>query len=766
MKKIFTSALLMMLGIIGMNAQTTVYSWESPEGTPIETGGTIVSVNGTENRVNYKNGDYYTICLNGKKANVNDEAPSSSASKMVLTLDQALQAGDVISMTAYINKDATGKKASAYLLFETGAEAESAIFSDESNIHEVAGGKPTTQTIEVSEAAAGSKVITMTRSKADTNLFIIKLTITRSKSDVVDCTSYIVNADLTGNDGWNIEGTKGYHSVGGVVTAGNNAQFNFCQTIKNLPAGQYKLTAQAAYRFSSSEADEAAAIAAGTNTKLATLYATVGTKTVSEKVMNRWDGASDTDYANNDGSTTVNGKFVPNSTAAMKAWFTNGQYVNEVVFNLTEDGDVTIGIEKTAQPDAGDYTVIGPWTLTRLGDAEQVAEPITVTFDFSDPNFRKDIGESMADTKGYIYNETFPVDGVTLQITAGSAPSRIFVDSNRGQNIVTYKEYTTLTFRAPEGKAITEIEFVAAGNSNINNFAASSGTIEGMKWTGNADGVRFQQGGTSYLAKAIVKLEDKTDETGALLAMPYVACENIAAFNALDNGTYAKVMLKDAELTGISADGYSTMWIQDATGGCWIQYSTLINKLKEGNKVNGFFFVVKRTASGNPQMKEAEDTPESEFTLEPISSYTMVEGTIAEVNVAANLSRVVKITNAEFAATSATQGKLTQGEASITVNNGTETANQQMHKITDVWVKDETKMADVTIVAILAATSATDATKNQLYPISMEGTVVTGIQNVEAAAAEKYTIFNLQGQRMEQVQKGLYIVNGKKVVLK
>jgi hypothetical protein len=153
----------------------------------------------------------------------------------------------------------------------------------------------------------------------------------------------------------------------------------------------------------------------------------------------------------------------------------------------------------------------------------------TATFDFTDPNFRENIGEAMTDTKGYIYNETFTVDGTTLQVTSGSAPSRIYVDNNRGQNLVTYTQYATLTFRAPEGKAITKIEFAAAGNSNINKFEASSGAIEGMIWTGNADGVRFMQGGTSYLANAIVTLADKDGATAALPAIAYTECANIAA---------------------------------------------------------------------------------------------------------------------------------------------------------------------------------------------------------------------------------------------
>lgn len=388
-------------------------------------------------------------------------------------------------------------------------------------------------------------------------------------------------------------------------------------------------------------------------------------------------------------------------------------------------------------------------------------EPVFATFDFSDPNIREHIGTAMTDVQGYIYNEIFTADGATLQITAGSAPSRIYVDSNRGQCLVTYKEYTTLTFRAPEGKAITKIEFVAAGNSNINNFVPSSGAITGMIWEGNAEGVRFLQGGTSYFAKAIVTMIDKdNEETVALAAIDYAECANIAAFNALAAGSYAKVTLTDAEVTGISADGYTTAWIQDATGGCWIQYSSLNGRLNEKTKVNGTVYVVKRDNSGNAHMKEAEATLESVLEATPIDNYTIVEGTIEQVNVAANLNKVVKIDGATLEETSATAGKLTQGEASIDVNNGTSTANQQLCKITD-WAKD-TKLENIAMVAILVAKSAT---ANQLLPISIETSTV-GITNVSSQKVADVEIYNLQGVRMSQLQKGINIVNGKKVVIK
>ena len=399
-------------------------------------------------------------------------------------------------------------------------------------------------------------------------------------------------------------------------------------------------------------------------------------------------------------------------------------------------------------------------------EASATPEPIetTTTFNFADPNIRENIGTAMTDVAGYIYNETFTAEGATLQITGGSAPSRIYEDANRGQCLVIYTQYASLIFRAPEGKAITKIEFAAAGNSNINKFTASSGAIEGMTWTGNAEGVRFLQGGTSYLANAIVTLVKKDAETAALPAIEYTECENIAAFNALEAGTYAKLKLTDAEVIGMSADGYSTAWVQDATGGCWVQYTSLNAGMKEKTKGNGFVYCVKRLTSGNSQVKETEDTPKSEIAGEAIAEYSMVEGTtISEVNVPANLNKVVKLTGVTIEVTKANStaqsGTLTLGDETITVNNGIATANQLLHKFN--WATVGEKFENVTIVAILSSSGST----NQLLPISMVEEQVTGITDVNAVNTNA-TIYNLQGVRMNKVQRGLNIVDGKKIIIK
>jgi hypothetical protein len=83
--------------------EKVLYSWESPEGTVSETGGTANTYNGTaivdeNDDVNAANSTYYTLRLQGK----ND----FSTKNIVITLDNALHAGDIINITAYRNKNA------------------------------------------------------------------------------------------------------------------------------------------------------------------------------------------------------------------------------------------------------------------------------------------------------------------------------------------------------------------------------------------------------------------------------------------------------------------------------------------------------------------------------------------------------------------------------------------------------------------------------------------------------------------------------------
>jgi predicted butyrate kinase (DUF1464 family) len=56
-----------------------------------------------------------------------------------------------------------------------------------------------------------------------------------------------------------------------------------------------------------------------------------------------------------------------------------------------------------------------------------------------------------------------------------------------------------------------------------------------------------------------------------------------------------------------------------------------------------------------------------------------------------------------------------------------------------------------------------------LMPISEDAIVAasgTGIETVNAANTDNVNIYNLQGVRLNQLQRGLNIVNGRKVMMK
>lgn len=180
MKKFFTLA---VAAVMTMSASAgVIYSWESKGPDAVtEVGGKATGMvdAGRVNYVNTAKGvTYYTICLSGKKK----DYPKSAY--VNVALDQPLAAGDVISVTAFRNKDAMGKNVTIEFIF---GENVATVSSTEQfpNLNEAGENDPApaTQTFIVPDAAAGCTFFDMTRGSAATNLFINKLEITREGSE-------------------------------------------------------------------------------------------------------------------------------------------------------------------------------------------------------------------------------------------------------------------------------------------------------------------------------------------------------------------------------------------------------------------------------------------------------------------------------------------------------------------------------------------------------------------------------------------------------
>ena len=157
---------------------TTIYSWEKGGDNYTETGGKAAA-SGADDSANDLTKNY--IRLKGK----NDY----STNIITITLDKELNSGDQIHVTAYRDKNATGKTSGFKAKFEKGGEIASSTGQEFVNINEAVkeseeyGTEPNTCTFDVPEAAAGSKIITITRSHTSTNLYITKLEITSKAGD-------------------------------------------------------------------------------------------------------------------------------------------------------------------------------------------------------------------------------------------------------------------------------------------------------------------------------------------------------------------------------------------------------------------------------------------------------------------------------------------------------------------------------------------------------------------------------------------------------
>ncbi len=390
--------------------------------------------------------------------------------------------------------------------------------------------------------------------------------------DPNDYTSYIKNADLstsyaegeTSAD-WDLTNSKGiksgYARISGKV-------FDFSQTI-TLPAGQYKMTAKAAYRFGGDEQAEYDAIKAGGNTHLAKLYAATASYKYETNVMNRYEGASDTDYAAGNGSVTVNGKFVPNSSDAVKAWFDANQYVNELVFNVQADGEVKIGIAKDVE--SSDYTNIGAWTLTRLGDAE--ADPTV-----EEPVYPADV------TAQYLTNAGF--DDASSWVTEGN------VDKSA-------KEVAGWTVKTTNPDWFYSATFGYGSTATVNNAAAPATNPEGVA-EGGALGISVGWGCiVEYTQNVVLPAGAYTLTYKVYNANPDATqASNFFGFTSSEASFYGKT----ANFAANAWNEYSTTFVlREETAGA---ISVGIGAVTGGSGANAKIFIDGVTLSYDPELPD------------------------------------------------------------------------------------------------------------------------------------------------------------------
>ena len=262
------------------------------------------------------------------------------------------------------------------------------------------------------------------------------------------------------------------------------------------------------------------------------------------------------------------------------------------------------------------------------------------------------------------------------------------------------------------------------------------------------------------------------EETPAVPEIPVV--ENIAALSKIEGGEMenpsVKLMLKNAKITYVqNTEGdvppeYSVMYalLEDETGA--VEISDLVAKaklnnwfngeLKEGVALNGY--VIVDYSSFFPRLVVNAETAKSEITVTP-TTIVPTEAKIADIQKAENHLRLFELKNVDFAVEDDTP-VIKQDDASIIL------ADQFVVLPKDM--PETAKFESVVGVVFL------DLETYVFCPISYKFATPNGISALEVAA-KNAAVYNLNGAKVlgagESVKglaKGIYVVGGKKIVVK
>lgn len=233
----------------------------------------------------------------------------------------------------------------------------------------------------------------------------------------------------------------------------------------------------------------------------------------------------------------------------------------------------------------------------------------------------------------------------------------------------------------------------------------------------------------------------------------------IAEFNAIENGKVVKLALTDARVNAFN-DLDRSYYVEDASG------ATVIKgvNLTKSTVLNGYVIGTKEIKDVD-YINDPSQAYEHSLTVDASwSAYEAAETelvgtpmTIAEAAVQANYGRLVTLSDVEITQIGNGLNKQLKDAAGNTIKA------RDLFGILPDGYEWPAKATSITGVVLYYMTGWF------LMPISVEAIVAdaTGIETIHHSQfTVKNSIYNLQGIRLNSLQKGLNIVNGKKIVIK
>lgn len=306
----------------------------------------------------------------------------------------------------------------------------------------------------------------------------------------------------------------------------------------------------------------------------------------------------------------------------------------------------------------------------------------------------------------------------------------------------------------------TEVAVPTVSDNQITSIATSEAYGELVVKASFAGDATYKASSKSYkfmVYKGYMTIEEMVYDAGSGNAK-WTAGVPVSFFNVDDVSGGTPVARQPILVTYVNG---SYTYVNDGDSDFLLYGSSL--GLKKGDKIsgdlgNGQYGAIYGTLKCYNGLIELVTT-KSEIEFKVVSSDNTVEAkTITVDKLADYMNAYVKIENAEYVSASNKNLTFKVGDADLSVYNQW---NVKIDGDTGLVAGEKYTLEGMGSIYV-----KNDATTYQLYLIGFEKTADEAGVNAIKAEMEQGKVYNLQGQRVLNAQKGLYIVGGKKVVLK
>ena len=360
-----------------------------------------------------------------------------------------------------------------------------------------------------------------------------------------------------------------------------------------------------------------------------------------------------------------------------------------------------------------------------------------IVFDFTaDPNAWKitPLGKNSLDGNNVVAGKKLIVDDVVMTATNGNNNGTCIYKSTSSVNLRVYTGGGSITFTAPEGYNLSNVTF---DFDNTGTFSASEQTWKTPNWTGNAHAVTFTCTKNIQVNTATIKLVAATPVTPEVTSgtIKFIAQDTDGGYYATFSSDKDVVFTNDVVVSGVSITGGKLSLNNLNSADCDVTDAKV--GYETGIVENGYYVPF--------------NTGVLVYSTDATATYYFPKTTQA-VTLPANQLKPAPAKGGEFTPEDGYKYyKLAYDNYSARTGLGF------------YWGAENGGAFNVKAgTAYLAVPTSESNAKG----FAFDGET-TGIENVNVAANQSKTIYNLNGQRVSNMsQAGLYIVNGKKVVIR